>query len=30
MGEDFKMKWETGSNDLLPEIRDKKIEEILG
>ena len=27
--EDFKMKWETGSNDLLTESRDKKINEIL-
>jgi hypothetical protein len=27
--EDFKMKWETGSNDLVSEVRDKKLNEIL-
>jgi len=27
--EDFKMKWETGSNDLVSEQRDKKLDEIL-
>jgi hypothetical protein len=27
--EEFKMKWETGSNDLLSEVRDKKLNEIL-
>ena len=27
--EDFKMKWETGSNDLISEVRDKKLNEIL-
>ncbi len=27
--EEFKMKWESGSNDLLSEVRDKKLEEIL-
>lgn len=27
--EEFKMKWESGSNDLLSEVRDKKLNEIL-
>lgn len=27
--ENFKMKWETGSNDLVSEVRDKKLNEIL-
>ena len=27
--EEFKMKWESGSNDLLSEVRDKKLDEIL-
>jgi hypothetical protein len=27
--EDFKMKWDTGSNDLVSEVRDKKLNEIL-
>lgn len=27
--EDFKIKWETGTNDLLTEVRDKKLNEIL-
>ena len=27
--EEFKMKWESGSNDLVSEMRDKKLEEIL-
>ncbi len=26
---DFKIKWETGSNDTLTEIRDKKINDII-
>jgi hypothetical protein len=27
--EEFKMKWESGSNDILSEVRDKKLDEIL-
>ena len=27
--DDFKMKWDTGSNDLVSEVRDKKLNEIL-
>jgi hypothetical protein len=27
--EEFKMKWETGSNDLISEIRDKKLNQLL-
>jgi hypothetical protein len=27
--EDFKMKWDTGSNDLISEVRDKKLDQLL-